>query len=102
MEPLTDFLALLKPLGEISATGLLVVVVVMILTGRLVPRSALNDWKNAYRESQEAHARKDQALSEMAEAATVSARALDSIPTNGGEPDDFSSTAEVRRRRRQG
>lgn len=102
MDPLSELLTSLRPLADIGATGLIVLVVVMILTGRLVPRSVVNDWKTAYFKSQEAHGVKDQIIGDMAEAGIVSARALDALPTpNGGEP-HAATTAETVRRRRQG
>lgn len=101
VEPISDFLTAVKPFYDIGATGLLVLAVVMILTGRLVPRSVLTFYVDAYNKSQEAHAVKDQIIIDLAEAGSVSARALDAIPTGGGEP-DAATTAETRRRRRQG
>jgi hypothetical protein len=102
MDPLTEMLSLLRPLADVTATTLLVVVVFMILSGRLVPRSTVNDWKAAYQKSQDANAVKDSIISEMAGAGLVTARALDALPSPGGGDSDVGETTETRRRRRQG
>lgn len=98
MDPLSEFFGAVAQFSDIGATGLLVVVVVLILTGRLVPRSVSNDWRTAFLKSQEAHAVKDRIISDMAEAGIVSAKALDALPTpDGGESD--AGIPGVRRRK---
>lgn len=101
MEPFAQFFSTLNVL-ELGASGLVTVIVVMILTGRLVPKSVADAWKDAYYKSQAANAVKDQALVQYAEAGIVTARALDSLPQPQGGDSDVEETTETRRRRRQG
>jgi hypothetical protein len=101
MDPFSSFFSTLNVL-EISASGLVTVIVVMILTGRLVPKSVSDAWRDAYFKSQEASALKDQALAQFSDAAIVTARALDALPQPGGGESDVEETTETRRRRRQG
>ena len=101
MNPFAEFFSTLNVL-ELGASGLVTVIVVMILTGRLVPKSVADAWKTAYFKSQDAHAAKDAVISQFAEAGIVTARALDSLPQPQGGESDVEETTETRRRRRQG
>lgn len=85
---------------DLGAVALLGLVVLMVLTGRLVPKSVSDAWRDAYFKAQEANAVKDQAIAQFAEAGIVTARALDALPQPGGDP-DVDETTETRRRRRQ-
>lgn len=81
---------------DLGATALLGLVVVMILMGRLNPRSVAEFWKNAYLTEKKAGEIKDAQIAKLIDAAHTSARALDALPKAGGEP-DASDTEEVRR-----
>jgi hypothetical protein len=101
MDPWTEFITGLR-VTEVGASGLLVIVVLMILTGRLVPKSVADGWRNAYLKSEEASRVKDETINELVGANRVSMRVLDALPpAKGGEP-DVEETTETRRRRRQG
>lgn len=103
MDPLSEFLALVGRLGDIGATGLLVVVVVMILTGRLVPRSVLQVWIDAYKTERASSVAKDATIDKFADAGRVTARALDAIPKSpDGGDSDVEEDTETRRRKRLG
>ena len=87
---------------DIGATALLTVVVLLILTGRLVPKSVADAWKNAYFTEQASGREKEKQITLLASSATVSARVLDALPLTGGESNDVEETTGTRRRRRQG
>lgn len=89
-------------LVDLGASGLLVIVVLMILFGKLVPKSVSDAWKDAYYKAQAANEAKDRVIAQFADAGTVTARALDALPTPGGGDADVAETTETRRRRRQG
>lgn len=77
------------PLGDIGLSGIVVLTVLLILTGRIVPRSAVVVWQQAYFKEREAGEVKDRQLSELIEANRIAVRALDALPpapTRGGEP----------------
>lgn len=102
MEQIPEFLNSLKPFYDIGSTGLLVIVIVMIFTGRLLPRSVVQFWIDAYNGQRDANTRLLETNRLLAQSSAVSARALDSLPpADGGEP-DVATTTETRRRRRQG
>jgi hypothetical protein len=72
-----NWTSLLTP--SLGATGLLVIVVLMVLRGTLVPRRVMDDlradkdaqistWKTAYETSQRDHAIKDQQITALMEA----------------------------------
>lgn len=86
---------------DIGATALLTIVVLLILTGRLVPKSVADAWKNAYFTEQASGREKEKQITLLASSATVSARVLDALPLTGGESDDVEEATEARRRRRQ-
>lgn len=81
---------------DLGATALLALVVIMILTGRLNPRSVAEFWRTAYLTEKKAGEVKDAQIAKLIDAAHTSARALDALPKAGGEP-DASDTAETRR-----
>lgn len=87
---------------DIGATALLAVVVILILTGRLVPKSVADAWKNAYFTEQASGREKEKQITLLASSATVSARVLDALPLTGGESDAVDETTDTRRRGRQG
>lgn len=87
---------------DIGATALLTIVVILILLGRLQPKSVADAWKNAYFTEQASGREKEKQITLLASSATVSARVLDALPLTGGDSDDVEETTETRRRRRQG
>lgn len=99
MDPWSDFLAGLR-ITEIGASGLLVLTVLMILTGKLVPRSVADVWRQAYLKSEEASHVKDETIAELVRANSVGVRVLDSLPPAGGESDVVEETTGTRLRRR--
>lgn len=101
MDPFSELLANLNLL-DLGASGLLVLVVLMILTGRLVPKSVADVWRTAHAKSEEASRQKDSIIAKLVEANTVGVRVLDSLPSAspGGEP-DVEETTQTRRRRRE-
>lgn len=88
-------------LTDVGASGLLALVVLMILTGRLVPKSRADEWRSAWEKERAAGDVMRQQISDLAAASHVTARVLDALPQPGGEPDDLETTTETRRRRRQ-
>lgn len=109
MDPWGEFLSTIR-IGDVGASALVVIIVLMILRGDLVPKSnanswkdAASSWKDAFEKSQQAGEIKDTQISKLVDATAVVARALDALPrVEGGEPDGFSDTTETRRRRPQG
>lgn len=87
---------------DIGATALLTIVVLMILTGRLRPKSAVDEWRDAYLKERAAGDVMRQQISELVSTGRVTARVLDSLPTAGGEPNVLEEATETPRRRRQG
>lgn len=84
---------------DIGATALVGLIVVMILTGRLVPKSAADAWKDAYYKEKESSQEKDQQITLLARSTVVSARVLDALPlATGGGPDAEETSSEDRRR----
>lgn len=83
---------------DIGATALLTIVVIMILTGRLVPASVSNAWKNAYFTEQASGREKEKQITLLASSTTVSARVLDALPLTGGDSDVETTTSKDRRR----
>lgn len=51
MDPITGFLAMLH-FDQIAYAGIVTYIIFRILTGRLVPRKSLEDWRTAYMESE--------------------------------------------------
>lgn len=101
MDPWSSFVSSLSVM-DVGSTGLLAVTVLMILTGRLVPKSSVDAWRDAYLKERSAGDVMRQQISELVSTGRVTARVLDSLPTAGGEPDGVEETTETRRRRRQG
>lgn len=100
MDPWAEFFSSLR-FTDIGAAGLLSVAVILILLGKLVPKSVADAWRDAYFKEREASSVKDAQITDLSAAARVTARALDSLPQGGGEP-DAATTTETRRRREQG
>lgn len=82
---------------DLGSTGLLAVTVLMILTGRLVPKSAVDAWRGAYEKEREASGEKDKQIALLAQSASVTARVLDALPMAGGDPNE-SDPSHVRPR----
>lgn len=101
MDLWSEFLSGLR-VTEVGASGLLVITVLMILTGRLIPRSQAELWRTAYLKSEDASRQKDATIAKLVEANRVGVRVLDSLPTAPGGDSDVEATTETRRRRRQG
>lgn len=87
---------------DIGATALLSIVVIMILTGHLNPRSVAASWRDAYLKERAAGDVMRQQISDLVATGHVTARVLDSLPTAGGDSDGVEETTDTRRRRRQG
>lgn len=101
MDPWSSFVAQLS-LTDLGASGILALVIIMILTGRLVPKARADEWRDAWSKEREAGDVMRQQISDLAAAGHVTARVLDALPQPGGDPDDVEDTTETRRRRRQG
>lgn len=100
MDPWAQFVSELS-ITDVGASGLLALVILMILTGRLVPKGRVDEWRDAYTKERAAGDVMRQQISDLAAAGHVTARVLDALPQAGGEPDDLEATTETRRRRRQ-
>lgn len=102
-----DWTTVLTP--SLGATGLLAAVVIMVLTGRLVPRSSLEDlrtdkdkqieiWRTAYETSMAAQEVQREQLSALLEANRTTTRVIQSIPEavnlNGRSSDHGLAEAE--------
>lgn len=99
MDPWSSFVSSLS-IMDLGSTGLLAVTVLMILTGRLVPKSSVDAWRDAYLKEQEAGREKEKQISLLAASTSVSARVLDALPLRaGGEPDVEVSEKDRRPRR---
>ncbi|PVE94984.1 hypothetical protein [Microbacterium sp. TPD7012] len=83
---------------DIGATALLTIVVILILTGRLVPKSVADAWKNAYFTEQASGREKEKQITLLASSTTVSARVLDALPLKGGDSDAETTVPKDRRR----
>lgn len=97
MDLFAEFFSSLR-LIDLGASGLVVVIVMMILTGKLVPKAVADAWKDAYYTEKRAGEIKDGHIAELAKIAGVSVRALDALPRAGGGEPDSSDTAETTRR----
>lgn len=84
-----DWTAILTP--SLGPAGLLAVVVIMILTGRLVPRSALDDlradknsqietWKTAYEKSVSAQDVQREQIAALLDASRVTTHVIQALP----------------------
>lgn len=76
--------------GQVGIGGLLSLAVWLIFTGRLVPRSMVDDvrrerddWKAAYRQSEAARAEEREQKRELLEVAHVAEHVLTSLPRPG-------------------
>lgn len=82
---------------DIGATALLTIVVILILTGRLVPKSVADAWKNAYFTEQASGREKEKQITLLATSTAVSARVLDALPLTGGDSDVETTAPKDRR-----
>lgn len=90
-DPWGSFLSSVSVL-DLGATGLLAITVLMILTGRLVPKSTSDAWKDAYHQEQKVTREQSKQISMLAASTSVTARVLDALPiASGGEPDGTDS-----------
>lgn len=89
---------------SLGATGLLAVVVVLVLTGRLVPRSTLDDlrtdkdkqielWRTAYETSMSAQDVQREHISALLEATRTTTHVIQSLPV--GSRNERGSHAEL-------
>jgi hypothetical protein len=99
-DPWMAFLSSLN-IMDLGSTGLLAVCVLMILTGRLNPRSVAESWRDAYLKERAAGDVMRQQISDLVSTGHVTARVLDSLPTAGGDSNGVEETTETRRRRWQ-
>lgn len=74
--------------GSLGAGGLLAIVILMILTGRLVPRSTLEDmkqerdtWRAAFQESEQARHLAQEHSGELLELSRTAVPLLRALPT---------------------
>ncbi|MBJ6623636.1 hypothetical protein [Streptomyces sp. DHE17-7] len=82
-----------------GATGLVILVVVMILTGRLVPRSYLEDaradrdyWRAAHTEEVSARQAERDLTNELLEVAQTADRVLMSLPRTGAGREEVNAS----------
>lgn len=87
---------------EGGATALLVLVVLMILTGRLVPRRILEDtiadrdnWRQAYLESEAARRVEHEQTGELLEMAKIGGHILTALPQPGQAVEEVNGGASV-------
>lgn len=89
-----DWTAVLTP--SLGATGLLAVVVVLILTGRLVPKSVLDElrtdkdkqievWRTAYETSLSTQEVQREQISALLEATRTTTHVIQSLPVSPNE-----------------
>ncbi|MGW0578595.1 hypothetical protein ACWD25_22100 [Streptomyces sp. NPDC002920] len=78
--------------GDAGAAALLVLVVLLILTGRLIPRRTHEDviadrdnWRTAFMESEAVRQRESQQVEELLEMAKLGGHILNSLPKPGTE-----------------
>ena len=100
MDPWVEFVSNLK-VTEVGASGLVLLIVLLILRGALVPKSRVDEWRDAYLKERAAGDVMRQQISDLVATGHVTARVLDSLPTAGGDPDDVEATTQTRRLRRQ-
>ena len=74
------------PWSQLGAGGLLTIAVVLILTGRLVPRSVSNKWEAAYHEERKLNREQAAQLAELTEMGHTTVALLQSITAESGRP----------------
>lgn len=89
-DPWTDFLSNFN-LVDAGATGLLALVIVMILMGKLVPKSVADAWRDAYRTEQASNRELMKQNTQLVASTTVTARVLDALPKASGGDGDGSA-----------
>lgn len=88
-----DWTAYLTP--SLGATGLLAAVVIMILTGRLLPRASVSDrlaekdkqietWRAAYERSQEVQDKQREHISALLDATRTTTQVIRALPAAAG------------------
>lgn len=99
-----EWTAMLTP--SIGATGLLAVVIVMILTGRLVPKSTIDDlradkdkqievWRAAYETSMSAQEVQREQISALLEASKTTTNVIQALPVYSNERSSRHELAEA-------
>ncbi|MEU7435723.1 hypothetical protein AB0B07_33520 [Streptomyces sioyaensis] len=85
-----------------GAVALLAVVVLMVLTGRLIPRRTYDDlkeerdtWRSAHSESEVARAEERDQNRQLMELAHTAGHVLDSLPKRGEVPSDPMDEASM-------
>lgn len=73
-------------IDQVAVAALLTFAIYRILTGKLVPRQAVDDWRNAYLKSEEANALLLQQNSALIEASKTTTRIVNALPEVGGDP----------------
>jgi type VI protein secretion system component VasK len=74
------------PWPQLGAGGLLAATVLMILTGRLVPRSVSDKWEAAYHEERQLNREQAEQLAELTEMGHTTVALLKSITSESGRP----------------
>lgn len=100
MDPWGDFLSTLR-IDQLGAGGLVVLAVLMLFTGKLVPKSQMDAWRDAYLKEKDVGDELRAQVTDLTQAMQVTARVLDALPTSGGDS-DVATTIETLRRKRQG
>lgn len=99
-----DWTSALTP--SLGATGLLAVVVIMILTGKLVPKSQMDDvrsdkdkqieiWRAAYETSMSAQEVQREQISALLEAAKTTTHVIQALPVYSNERSARHELAEA-------
>ncbi len=83
MESIGSLLGVIR-LDQVAIAGLLTLAILMILTGRLVPRRAVDDWRDAYLKSEEANGELRKQNSALIEASKTTTRVVKALPDVGG------------------
>lgn len=98
---MTDVFTAVNPVQG-GAVGLLAIVVLMVLTGRLVPRSTLQDmrderdtWRAAHTASEEARQLEREQVGELMEMARIGGHILTSLPYPGQAQGEVSAGGPV-------
>lgn len=75
------------PIGSLGAGGILTIVILLVLLGRLVPRRTLEDtiadrdqWREAHKTSEEARIELQQQVGELLELSRVTSTFIQAIP----------------------
>ena len=74
------------PWTQLGAGGLLTIAVMLILTGRLVPRRLADKWEAAYHEERKLNREQAAQLAELTEMGHTTVALLQSITADAGRP----------------